>query len=276
MQTTPLVILLDIDGTLIGDISPQVVMYELKKRIKLPYNSKNLHDQLNNGIIRPNFKAFFDDLKGYGVEFFIYTASEKRWAENIVKNIEATTGVKFNRPLFTRNNCHLVNGEYKKSISHVLPSVLKCLKKKYNNLTASSLKNMVMAIDNNNVYNSNERKNLVLCDTYNYSTPENIPSYVNKALFDQHSSPIMSVVASYYPNMKYTSNYMKFERQYYMHYVQMLDKSLKLKSTISLDPLFKTIRNFIINKNITSFNEKVVQYLNTKLHSQKNEVRTFF
>lgn len=276
MLNVPLVILLDIDGTLIGDISPQVVMYELKKRLKLPYNAKNLHDQLNSGIIRPNFKAFFNDLKDYGIEFFIYTASEKKWAENIVKQIESTSGVKFNRPLFTRNNCQLLNGEYKKSISHVLPSVIKCLKKKYNNLTAASLRNMVMAIDNNNVYNTSDKKSLVLCDTYQYSSPENIPCYVNKTLFDQHSSLVMSVLSSYYPSMKYTTNYMKFEKQYYIHYVQMLDKTLRMKGVTSLDTLFKTIRNFIINKSISSFNENVVQYLNTKLHNQKNETRAFF
>jgi hydroxymethylpyrimidine pyrophosphatase-like HAD family hydrolase len=276
MLNVPLVILLDIDGTLIGDISPQVIMYELKKRLKLPYNAKNLHEQLNSGIIRPHFKSFFNDLKDYGVEFFIYTASEKKWAEHIVKQIEATSGVKFNRPLFTRNNCQLVNGEYKKSIAHVLPSVVKCLKKKYNNLTVASLRNMVMAIDNNNVYSSVDRKNLVLCDTYPYSSPENIPLYINRSLFDKHSSVIMNLLSSYYPSIKYTTSYMKFEKQYYIYYVQMLDKTLKLKSVTSLDTLFKTIRNFIINKNISTFNENVVQYLNTKLHSQKNETRTFF
>jgi hypothetical protein len=267
MLNVPLVILLDIDGTLIGDISPQVVMYELKKRLKLPYSARNLHDQLNNGIIRPNFNAFFNDLKDHGVEFFIYTASEKKWAEHIVKQIETTTGVKFNRPLFTRNNCLLVNGEYKKSITHVLPSVIKCLTNKYNNLTTASLRNMVMAIDNNNVYNTSDRKNLLLCDTYQYSSPENVPCFVNKMLFDQHHSVVMSILSSYYPYMKYTTNYMKFEKQYYIHYIQMLDKSLKLKGTSSLDTLFKTIRNFIVGKNVLTFNENVVQYLNTKLHT---------
>jgi hypothetical protein len=266
MLNNPLVILLDIDGTLIGDISPQVVLYELKRRIKFPYNIKNLHDQLNNGIIRPNFNGFFNDLKDHGVEFFIYTASEKKWAEYIVKHIEISTGVKFNRPLFTRNNCQSINGEYKKSISYVLPSVVKSLKKKYTNITTSSLKNMVMAIDNNNVYSANDRKSLLLCETYPYSSPDNIPMFVNKTTFDQHNGVVMSVLASFYPSMKHTTNYMKFEKQFYMHYIQMLEKSVKLKNTVPLDTLFKTIRNIIIGKNIVTFNEHVVQYINTKLH----------
>lgn len=280
MLTIPLVVLLDIDGTLIGDITPQVIMYELKQRAKLPYNNKLLQEKLRNGIIRPNFKLFFNDLRAHGIEFFIYTSSEKKWAEHIVKQIELSSDVKFNRPIFARNYCHVVNGDYKKSISAVKPAIIKTLKKKYDGINSNSLKNMIMAIDNNTVYEGGDKKNLLLCDTYNYSIPENLPLTINKNVFEKNHSTVMNILLAYFPKLKVTSNYMKFEKQFYTEYVNTLSNTLKEKQHSVYDILFKTIRNFIIGKNISTFNENVVQYLNNKLQSNKNggcaKTRSFF
>lgn len=269
ITTSPLIILLDIDGTLIGDITPQVVMYEIiksiRKRSKLPYNIKQLHDKLRSGIIRPYFKEFFNELKEYGVEIFIYTASEKTWAEYIVKHIEIATGVKFNRPLFTRNDCEVINGEYKKSISKVRPMITRSLTKKYGKIDPSKFNNMIMPIDNNPVYYGEEAKNLLLCDTYNFNIPENIPAVINKELFEIHGSLVMSILSGYYPKLKFTKNFMKFERQFYYKYVDDLNNSIKQRDSSHSDNLFKTIKNFIIYKKISSFNEGIVKYLNSKI-----------
>lgn len=273
MLKIPLVVLLDIDGTLIGDITPQVIMYELKQRAKLSYNNKSLQEKLKSGIIRPNFKMFFNDLKEHGVEFFIYTSSEKKWAEHIVKQIEVTCDVKFNRPIFARNYCHMVNGDYKKSISTVKGAIVKTLKKKYNNITANSLKNMIMAIDNNMVYEGNDKKNLLLCDTYNFQMPENLPLTINKNIFESKHNIIMNIITAYFPRLKYTNNYMKFEKQFYTEYISAINDTLKQRSQSSYDILFKSIRNFIIGKNITSFNENILQYLNNKLHTFTNTTK---
>jgi hypothetical protein len=275
MLNSPLVILLDIDGTLIGDITPQVCLYEIKKRCnKVPMNVKHLHSNLQEGIIRPHFKKFFHDLRAHGVEFFIYTSSEKKWAEYIVKQIESVTDTKFNRPLFTRNNCKLINGDYKKSIASVTPAIIKTLKKKYNNITPASLKNMIMAIDNNNVYERVDYQNLLLCPTYRYKIPENIPALISKDIFAAHNAPIMSVLSSYYPNIKHTNNYFRFQRQIYINYVSMLTDMLKERESANNDKLFSLVNSFIITKNISTFKANVVQYLNNKV--KNDTTRSFF
>lgn len=274
----PLVILLDIDGTLIGDITPQAMMYDisntLKGQYRVQFTAKHVQSRLRSGVTRPFAREFVKDLQAYGVEFFIYTASEKRWAEYIVKQIEAAHGIKFNRPLFTRNDCQVVNGEYKKSISRVLPSVVRCLKKRYPRLTGADLRDMVIAIDNNPVYSHQDSKSLVLCSTYNYSLPENLPAHITKEAFERHHGDICSIISGYYRyfrNMKVTPNFMKFERQFYFRYIDALTAALKERKEAATDPLFKTIRNFILSKNIKSFNEKVVQYLNTRINGRPTE-----
>ncbi len=269
----PLVILLDIDGTLIGDITPQVILYELSNKLKgiirFQNINKNIQEKLINGVVRPQFKHFFTDLSSYGVEFFIYTASEKKWAEYIVKQIETVYNIKFNRPLFTRNNCEIINKEYKKNIAKVKPAIYKCLKKKYTSLKIEDLKNKIMAIDNNKVYNIYESKHLLHCSTYNYFLPENIMINIPKHIFDKHTSLINNVIMSYYSGFKYTTNYYKFEKQFYTKYIEDLSTALRMGQN-DPDFLFKTIRNFILNKKIKTFNEYVVQYLNNKIdHSNK-------
>lgn len=277
MKTTPLVILLDIDGTLLGDISPQVIMYELGNRLKgqtrLPFTGKHIEDRLQSGVVRPYFKSFIKDLQEYGVEFFIYTASEKKWAEYIIKLIEKSNGVKFNRPLFTRDNCDTVNGEVQKSIQRVLPQVVKTLKKKYPGVTQGSLRNMVMAVDNTQVYNASESKFLLHCKTYDFMYPENIPSYISKPVFDKHNDMVMAVLTNYIDCMRSTSNYFKFQKCFYQYYVESLNRMMQPSS--SQDALFKILRVYIIKKNITSFSESVVKYLNKKITSNKY-VDSFF
>lgn len=91
----PLVVVLDLDGTIIGDITPQIVSWEICNDIKSSgggnfYKPKDLYAKLQGGIIRPYFAEFIKSLKKNipNIEFFIFTASEKKWAMNIIGYIE--------------------------------------------------------------------------------------------------------------------------------------------------------------------------------------------
>ena len=95
----PIVVLLDLDKTLIGDVSPQVEEYSIINNInvelqtlgqkKIPYNKKKLENELRNGIIRPYLQKFINLLKTYeNVEVFIYTASDDKWAKTIIPVID--------------------------------------------------------------------------------------------------------------------------------------------------------------------------------------------
>lgn len=278
-SVSPLVILLDIDGTLIGNISPQLMTYELVKRLKhktkLQYNVKELQAKLNDGIIRPHFKQFFEELTDLGIEIFIYTASEKKWAEFIIKQIETCVGVKFNRPLFTRNNCELVGGKYMKKISFVRPMVIKALQKKYNKIFTES-RNRIVAIDNRRVYAADDEKYLILCSTYKYRLPDNVPLLVRKNIFDENQSIINNFVSSIFPSYKFTTTHMKFEKQFYQYYVAELTSSITSKPDAMSDIMFKIVKTLILNKNISSFTPEVVQYINKNIYTDSNDKRSVF
>jgi hypothetical protein len=235
----------------------------------------------NDGIIRPYFKSFFKELSDHGVEIFIYTASEKKWAEFIVKQIEISVGIKFNRPLFTRNNCQYTGGEYMKKIGFVKPMVLKSLNKKYNTRFSSDFRNRIIAIDNRRVYFPEDEKYLVLCNTYKYKIPENIPCIIRKPVFERYHNVINNMLSHYFINYKNTSNYMKFEKQFYYQYIDALSFSIKTKDESLSDTLFKAVKTFILSKNIKTFSSETVYHINNKIkhtynNGSKTDSRTFF
>lgn len=275
-KVLPLTILLDIDGTLIGDITPQVILFEILERLKytlktqhgkplrMSIDSTALQSKLQDGIIRPHFKNYFNDLKSHGVETFIYTASEKKWAEFLIKNIEQCMGVKFNRPIFTRNNCKIIKGEYMKSISYVRPSIIKSLNKKYG-AKFTDTKNRIMAIDNKIVYVYEDLPYLVSCKTYKYRIPENIPTIIKKDVYEKHFKDINAVLNIYHKNFKEFRNYMRFEKQFYFHYIDSLSNTIEMRDECQSDIFFKIVGACITHKNMQVFNDNAVTYINNKL-----------
>lgn len=169
MNGTPLVILIDLDGTVQGDITPQIEEYKLLEKLHIKHNRKMLASDYTKGLLRPyftNFVNLIDKVHSGRVELFVYTASEKVWAHHIVPTIESVTGVKFNRPIFTRNECNMDNQTHK-SLAAVKPKIYRSLRKKYANITKDSLDHKIYLIDNSNVLQ--ETKFLLKCPTYDYT-----------------------------------------------------------------------------------------------------------
>ena len=283
-MSSPLVLLLDVDGTLVGDVVHQVALYDITRKIKqskarMTYSAKDMRDYIEtSAIIRPGFKSFFDAAKDNHIEIFIYTAAEKAWAEYIIKHIEASLNIKFNRPLFTRGNCITFNGEFKKSIKYVSPTILKVLRKKVQYKHIKSLDNSIMAIDNTPIFI--EQDHQLLCSTYNVAPPVNIPRYITKELWDKQYKLINEIIVGYYNNYKVTSSLFKFEKQFYTSYIDNISIYLRQKQTSQNDPLFKVLREALVN-NIKTLNVKNIQYISKKYmkeHNKTDEQRkgTFF
>lgn len=175
-MSTPFVFLLDLDGTMQGDIGPQLQEYELIRRInrniahgkKVRYRMKNLYDDMDKGLLRPGLKEALTGIKRAHphVEFFVYTASSSDWAHFIISKIEMKCfgGVFFNRPLFTRNHCNIAEGS--KSMALVFPMVKRALSSKYPGRVEAE---NVFLIDNNVVLRRAEQRQLILCPSYDYT-----------------------------------------------------------------------------------------------------------
>jgi len=167
------------DGTMIGNIGPSACEYEIIKALepkKLPAFKKQLTLRLRYGPLRPHLDAFCKAAAAAGARVFVFTASDDRWARIIIPCIERCIGFQFERPLFTRSNCHVTaDGEYKKSIDGIVRIMHRRLQRSphaaFAAMTAAQLKDRTVLIDNNPhvLHNfASDRGRMLLCPTYNY------------------------------------------------------------------------------------------------------------
>ena len=167
----PIVFLLDLDGTLQGNVSPQLNEYEFIKRLnkhivgypKIKYNFKTLALDFEHGLLRPHVEESLKSIKNNhpNVEFFIYTASSDPWANFIVPRVLRKVP-SINSLFFSREFC---SHDGKKSIKRVLPMIKDFLSSKYD---TKSLQH-VFLVDNNIVLEKNEMGKLIHCPTYDYT-----------------------------------------------------------------------------------------------------------
>lgn len=178
--TIPYVFILDIDGTMVGRVDYQSQQHTLHsvlrqsgfkpvKQHPIPpafyANAKLVRDGLS-GFVRGLQKHYRD----HEVHFFIYTGSEKVWANQEIAWIEKTHNIKFARPIFTRDDCIVdAGGNIRKSIVKIWPRVLRAI----GNRNPLVLQNQTMIIDNNAVYIDHMDK-LLLCPDYSYFHFENL------------------------------------------------------------------------------------------------------
>ncbi len=269
----PYIFILDIDGTMIGDITPQIMLYELNLTLKdkhLKINSKEFENKLISGILRPNLDAFLKKMSETfhdKCEFFIYTSAEKQWTCFLIPHIERILKIKFNRPLFTRDNCQLINGDYKKSLTKILPKITSTLYKKYGKLDQKTIKERLLIIDNNgSVYDDNDKKNLLVCPTYDYKLPENIPTYITDNIYKTYYQQIIKILSKNIPQLSFTPSYTTFQIEFYKFYIMFLQGYQKNNELFIKDSYFTYLANVITYKGLTKFSYKTVVYLQKKMN----------
>ena len=180
----PYVFILDLDGTIIGDCSYQCDLYNLqdilKKNIKnfnkstsISFNKNKIdcEKKLNESysseslLIRPHFTKFMYAIKKFYPNsfIFVYTASEKKWANIEVKMIEKNLDIEFDKPIFTRDDCIIDSKkEYKKVINKIIQKIKKNIKD-----DIEDIKNNLLIIDNNDTF-IDYKTNFLLCKSYDF------------------------------------------------------------------------------------------------------------
>lgn len=186
---TPQIFILDLDGTIIGDCKYQSILYSIEKYFKKNGIKTKSTDFLNKSysekskLIRPDLKYFMNTMREYynnNVKFYIYTASTKEWANKEINLIEKNLNIKFDRPIFTRDDC-IMNPDQtsKKSIKLIL-------NKLYKKKIPSDINDKIIIIDDNPVYIDFTDK-LILCPSYTYQIFFNywdiLPNQIFKNIF---------------------------------------------------------------------------------------------
>lgn len=195
----PYVFVIDIDGTLIGDVMYHVSEWEILSQ----YNNKQLRtfrnelvEHLRSGLLRPHFTDFISQFRST-CEFYIYTASDDKWAQFLVPCIEAACGVKFARPIFSRRHCIVDGSNTKKSLSRVSGLVFSRLKVKYGFKSIGQVYQQMMLIDNNKVLVDKESKKGVLCSSYTYMQPYDVLRNLHTIIFNSNAYRILTILARY-------------------------------------------------------------------------------
>jgi len=274
----PFVFIIDIDGTIIGDIKPQVMLYEMNIALKREdkkinvFNVKEFQNKLQSGIVRPYFSKFIKKIKeNYSnAEYFVYTASEKQWATFLVPHIEKALNIKINRPIFTRQHCSLVNNSIQKSIKKISPDILKTLRRKYGNI--KSLEDKYIIIDNIAVYEANDQPKMLICPTYDFKLPENLPAIINERIFKNHREIVLGIINKYVI-LPETNTYLEFQQVYYTYYIKYISNILRSNNFQSRDKFFLYLLNIILYKKINNFSVNTVSYIGKKINNKIQETR---
>lgn len=186
-MSLPHIFVLDWDGTIAGKVDFQSYAFNIRSTLKehgfKPASVQSPYPKAfapSSKLIRPGFTAFIRAMNEYfhgNVYFFVYTASEKSWAQQEITWFEKAHGVKLQRPIFARDDCILdASGSYKKSIARIFPRICrviakdKPLSKQEKN---AILTNNLIIIDNNAVYIDHTDR-LLICPTYNYMVFEHL------------------------------------------------------------------------------------------------------
>jgi len=274
ISQNPLIFILDLDGTIIGDCIYQTIIQNIENVAKKNKIRTTLNKQLQESyqpqskLIRPFFESFITNIRSHfpNSQFYIYTASEKEWATKEINLIEKTHNLKLNRPIFSRNDCILdSSGQYKKSVNKILPMIQKNNK---NNILDQS---NIIIIDNNDVfidYNSN----FVLCPSYNSihfcdAWIDLKADSLNNANFKDTIDKYIytNKICQYDSTSKYCDEINELRHKWYY---KKLKKINSINKKYKNDRFWKKLTNIIIEKKISKFDKQSMEFIRKCLHTK--------
>ncbi len=261
-----LIIIIDLDGTIIGNCYYQSEVYNIDN-IHKKFNIKSIsNNNLNNSykenskLIRPYFTFFYKNIKKKYPNslFFIYTASDDKWAKKEITLIEKNFDIKFNRPILSRKDCILnSNNEYKKSFTKILPKIKKHIK------NINDINDNLLIIDNNNTF-IDYHQNFIKCKSYNYIHFIDLWDSINKNFYkynelNNYINYLINTnkIFKYYDknNEKKIEQYLKWKYKKY----KKINKNNKKDNN---DIFWKNITNIIINNNFDKFDKDTIYKIN--------------
>ena len=272
----PYIVILDWDGTIAGRVDYQSQKHSMVQQFK-KYGLKVKPDSKipkaflsTQNLIRPGFANFIHELTQYfneNVYFFVYTASEKNWAYKEIQWVEKAHGVKFQRPIFTRDECVTdIGGNYRKSLNHIFPRIIRSLGR-HPAFTKTEkeeiLENRILIIDNNAVYNDAESK-LLICPDYNYTVFENLLEDIPVSYLKhpQVRNYILSLTNSGMLCPFFTSpdvNHIMFKKY---EWLALKCRSITEANRVYIkDAFFPYLTKLVIKNNLKSFTKNVIKQL---------------
>jgi hypothetical protein len=265
-----IIFVLDLDGTIIGDCVYQAEIYKIglilsKLGIKVKINEiLNSFYMEKSRLVRPYFQYFMRKMSEMypSISIYIYTASERRWAEKEIGIIEKALDIKFNRPIFTRDDCIETYSkednriDYKKSIE--------LIRKK---MRVKDRNGEIMIIDDKDVYIDNNDR-LIKCELYNYKYFCNYWEYIPIGRVD--NKVFMKYLRSLIDNKRLNPNYnpmtMKQSMNYYKWlYEKTMEINRKNNKRYKDDKFWLKLTNILVENKINIFNSNTIKFIEKSL-----------
>jgi len=276
-QRLPYVFVLDWDGTVIGKVDFQSQYYSIAMTLKKHGFKPRVQHTIppafatSSKLIRPGFANFIKTLQKYypTVYFFIYTASEKKWANQEIAWVEKLHDIKFARPIFTRDDCAVDStGNMRKSLGRIFPRMMRTISKGSSPLTPAHRKAILdtntIIIDNNAVYTDRTDK-LLLCPDYGYSVFENLLNLIPK---DARVHPAIQQLIYSLVNGGYLcalpsevdDGMQSLSKQY--HWLATKCRSLSDMNKVYMhDDFWKHLRKMLVGNKINTFSPSIIKQL---------------
>jgi hypothetical protein len=246
------IFIIDLDNTLIGNCEYQLDLYtttSFMKQYKGPNVNTNkvlspYYKEVNK-LLRPYFIYFMNKMKELydkNVLFYIYTASSKRWANIQIKLIEKENKIKFNRPIFTRNECFCpdnCNKGFNKSINKILPKL------------KTNKDSEIIIIDDSDVFvDYNEYH--IKCNPYLYA------SFLDANYYFSYHEDISKGMRCPY---SHTDCNIKNKIKLYKWLYKTITKLDKRNEKYKQDKFWKNLANAIEANKITNYTPDVIKQL---------------
>lgn len=179
----PVLVMLDLDRTMVGNVMPVTDTLEVEDNYsRLCHSEKGLEcssfdsngfldEMLRRGLLRPHLeRALKSAQKVKGLNVFVFSAGQKAYVDKVVAGIERVTGVKFARPILTRND--VVGYRDLKHMHWACSRACASLKKKFPaladeaNVTRVMEERMVFIDDRDDHILPRDFSNNILCPVY--------------------------------------------------------------------------------------------------------------
>jgi hypothetical protein len=201
----PVVFVFDLDETMIGVSTPlssvtsfYEYLYNAVKMKKVDVAGKKIRkkalaDVMTKEMLRPGFKDAITQIKAMfpTAEFFVYSAGTGPYVADMIRWIEAYTGVAFRRPLLSRErtmatstSSHVKSLEYHMNLMFdVLQQDYPALKQPENRVTVAA--SQIIHIDDREDILWEGSAKLVNCPEYSYTPFMDITAGIDRFILEQ-------------------------------------------------------------------------------------------
>jgi hypothetical protein len=245
-HTLPVIFIFDLDKTLIGESHD--LMFEYKDfltfisdgckhkrfsgtKCELPTTIWNKNIVVEQ-FFRPHLKESLHAIKKIfpTAEFFVFSLGAREYVYDIISYLESYTGIKFNRPLFTREDSSFGDiSYYMKEIKGYEDTIFKMLVRKYPKCKSEHFKSLVMQyrtviIDDTNIWNNDIR--WIQCKPYTYQPICEVDNDILHMIYTNESMKnyLLSRNVSFIPNV--SANFDTFMMNYHLNIANLYRKSL--------------------------------------------------